>query len=143
MKKPKQVFHAILEDNEDRAERRGGPRRVWIRYRSKLKGVPLEYVRLAALEQVESSKVCKQALQEVEKELQGGRPKVEEMVEPEVANPDPPVLEFSGDEEDESAPVESPPASNLDDVPAQLHRDHRPFFLASLSWSTSAEEGPL
>ncbi|CAE7809264.1 unnamed protein product [Symbiodinium microadriaticum] len=95
MKKLKQVFHAILEDNEDRAERRGGPRRVWICYRSKLKGVPLEYVRLAALEQVESSKVCQQALQEVEKELQGGRPKVEEMVEPEVANPDPPVLEFS------------------------------------------------
>ncbi|CAE7425559.1 psaC, partial [Symbiodinium necroappetens] len=110
-------------------ERRDGAiRRVWIRYRSKLKGVPLEYVRLAALEEVESSRVCQQALQEVEKELQGGRPEVEEMVEPEVTNPDPPLLEFSGDEEEEAPAEPPPPASSLDDVPAQLHRDHSPLY---------------
>ena len=107
-------------------ERRNGAiRRVWVRYRNKLKGLPLAYIRLAALEEVESSRVCREALQEVERELRGGRPQVEEMVEEPSTNPEE-VMEFSGDDEppDRDQP---PPRSHsvLDDVPAQLHRDKK------------------
>ncbi|CAE7373456.1 RE1 [Symbiodinium sp. CCMP2592] len=105
--------------------REGAIKRVWIRYRNKLKGLPLEYVRLAALEEVEASKVCREALQEVEKELQGSRPDIEEMADPEIEEPGLPLMEFSGDEEEEEEDLtlREPAASSLDDVPAQLHRD--------------------
>ncbi|CAE7326527.1 psaC [Symbiodinium sp. CCMP2456] len=113
-------------------ERRGGAiKRVWIRYRNKLKGVPLEYVRLAALEEVESTKVCQEALREVERELEGGRPDVEEMLDDHLEEPTDPLMAFSGDEEtaeEEEAPPdptrEPPrgPGSVLDDLPLQFHR---------------------
>ena len=107
--------------------REGNIRRVWVRYRTKLKGVPLEYIRLAALEEVEATKVCQDALKEVEKELEGGRPDVDEMLDDGPRDPEdlPDIFEFSGDEE---PPVEQPVASALDDVPAQLHRDRRASF---------------
>ena len=112
-------------------ERRGGAiKRVWARYRNKLKGIPLEYVRLAALEEVESTKICQDALREVEKELEGGRPDVEEMVDEEVEEPTDPLFDFSGDEnmeEEDKVPdltVDPPygPGSVLDDLPLQFHR---------------------
>ncbi|CAE7202150.1 RE2, partial [Symbiodinium necroappetens] len=107
--------------------REGNIRRVWVRYRTKLKGVPLEYIRLAALEEVEATKVCQDALKEVEKELEGGRPDVDEMLDDGPRDPEelPDIFEFSGDEEPR---VEQPVASVLDDVPAQLHRDRRASF---------------
>ena len=111
-------------------ERKNGViKRVWARYRNKLKGVPLEFVRLAALEEVEGSRVCQDALREVEKELQGDRPEIEEMIDAEVDDPGN-LLEFSGDEEEEMHPDDLlpsglPPATVLDDVPMQLHRDKR------------------
>eukprot|EP00439_Symbiodinium_sp_Y106_P022212 s3337_g2.t1 len=109
-------------------ERKNGAiKRVWARYRNKLKGIPLEFVRLAALEEVEGSKVCQEALQEVEKELQGDRPNVEEMMDPAIDDPGQ-LLEFSGDEEGPPGPdavLPLPPQSVLDDVPVQLHRDKR------------------
>ena len=107
-------------------ERRDGAiRRVWLRYRNKLKGLPLEYIRLAAAEEVESSQVCQKALKELETELEGGRPEIEEMSEdpPEDADPEP--LEFSDDSDDGAPPPELREASALDDVPVQLHRDKR------------------
>ena len=76
----------------------GSIKGVWIRYRNKLKGVPLEFVRLTALEEVESSKICQAALKEVERELQGARPQIEEM-EGFFEGSDAQVMEFSGDEE--------------------------------------------
>ena len=103
--------------------REGAIKRVWIRYRNKLKGLPLEYVRLAALEEVEASKVCTDALKEVEKELEGGRPEIENMIEDEVEEPTAAVMEFSDDEPEMLDPT---PASVLDDLPMQLHRDKRP-----------------
>ena len=115
--------------------RKGAIRRVWVRYRNKLKGLPLEYIRLAALEEVESSRVCREALQE------GGRPQVDEMVEETSANPED-VMEFSGD--DEPPNEEQPPPRNhsvLGDVPAQLHRDKRvpPRRMGACSWQASGE----
>ena len=102
-------------------ERRDGAiKRVWVRYRNKLKGLPLEYVRLAALEEVEATKVCQEALKEVEKELEGGRPEIENMEEPEIAEPRDRLMEFSDDEE-----PPQPQVSALDDVPMQFHRDTR------------------
>ena len=112
-------------------ERRDGSiKRVWIRYRNKLKGLPLEVLRLAALEEVEASKVCQDALQEVERELDGGRPNVEEIEPEDTEAPQAGMLEFSDDEEpevnDEPPPMhEYDNVSALDDVPAQLHRDKR------------------
>ena len=108
-------------------ERRGGAvKRVWARYRTKLRGVPLEYVRLAALEEVESSKVCAEALKEVEKELTGGRPDIEEMLDDEQVPEDEPLLEFPDDEiEGDEQPDGDGGASALDDLPAQLHREKR------------------
>ena len=118
----------LISGRTARAGKNGVIKRVWVRYRNKLKGVPLEFVRLAALEEVEGSKVCQDALQEVERELQGERPEVEEMLDPAVEDPGN-LMEFSGDEEDEvleDLPPEDPPrASALDDVPIQLHRDKR------------------
>ncbi|CAE7216981.1 psaC [Symbiodinium sp. CCMP2592] len=96
---------------------------------NKLKGVPLEFVRLAALEEVEGSQVCQDALKEVEKELQGERNEVEEMMDAEVEDPGN-LLEFSGDEEEEMHPDAILPSglprpTSLDDVPVQLHRDNK------------------
>ena len=76
----------------------GSIKGVWIRYRNKLKGVPLEFVRLTALDEVESSKICQAALKAVERELQGARPQIEEMEGPSEGS-DAEVMEFSGDEE--------------------------------------------
>ena len=81
----------------------GAVKRVWIRYRHKLRGLPLEHIRLATGDEVESTKVTKEALQDLMKQLQSGRVNVEiaEEGQPrEVANapapPDPryPPMEF-------------------------------------------------
>ena len=40
----------------------GAIKRVWIRYRHKLRGLPLEHVRLATGDEIESTKVTKEAL---------------------------------------------------------------------------------
>ncbi|CAE7756515.1 RE2 [Symbiodinium sp. CCMP2456] len=118
-------------------ERRDGAiRRVWVRYRNKLKGLPLEYIRLAAAEEVESSKVCQKALHELEKELEGGRPEIEEMSD----NPDREEIlepmEFSDDSTEEAAaPPEDQRYSHLDDVPLQFRKDKRE--------SVAAAPGPM
>ena len=75
---------------------------------------------------MEGNRICTAALKEVEKELQGGRPEVEEIVDPAGDAPTEPVMEFSGDEEEEDLTLlESKRVSVLDDVPAQCHRDKR------------------
>ena len=107
-------------------ERRGGSvKRVWVRYRTKLRGVPLEYVRLAALEEVESSKVCAEALKEAG-EGNRGRPEVEEMLDDGDVPEDEPLLEFPEDDPaDQEEPGAEARASALDDLPAQLRREKR------------------
>eukprot|EP00913_Durusdinium_trenchii_P032182 g30134.t1 len=55
----------------------GAVKRVWIRYRHKLRGLPLEHIRLATGDEVESTKVTKEALQDLMKQLQSGRVNVE------------------------------------------------------------------
>ena len=64
----------------------GSIKRDLIRYRNKLKGVPLEYVRLATLEEVESSKIWSSN----ESNHRSRRWRV---------LPKAPIMEFSGDEE--------------------------------------------
>ena len=113
-------------------ERRDGSiRRVWVRYRNKLKGLPLEFIRLAALEEVEASKVCQDALKEVERELEGGRPEIEEIEPAPETNEEQLEPREMSDDEEPDPPDDPPPeglydrVSALDDVPAQLHRDKR------------------
>ena len=53
---------------------------------------------MAALEEVEGSKVCMSAPKQVEKEFNGGRPHVQEMDAEAVDAPAQPVMELSGDE---------------------------------------------
>ena len=51
----------------------GSIKRVWVRYKNKLKGVPLEFVRLAVAEEHEATSITKEALQELAKQLDSGR----------------------------------------------------------------------
>lgn len=51
----------------------GAIKRVWVRYRHKLRGLPLEFVRLAVAEELEASQVAQEALQDLEKQLNEGR----------------------------------------------------------------------
>lgn len=51
----------------------GAIKRVWARYRHKLRGLPLEFVRLAVAEELEASQVAQEALQDLEKQLSEGR----------------------------------------------------------------------
>ena len=111
----------------------GAIKRVWIRYRHKLRGLPLEHVRLATGDEIESTKVTKEALQDLMKKLQSGRvnadivPEDEPVSLPAPVDPDPryPPIEFSDDEQ----PVEDKPVrvedlhratSVLDDIPISV-----------------------
>ena len=108
---------------------------MWIRYRHKLRGLPLEHVRLATGDEIESTNVTKEALQDLMKKLQSGRvnadivPEDEPVPLPAPADPDPryPPVEFSDDEQ----PVEDKPVrvedlhratSVLDDMPISVAR---------------------
>ena len=48
-------------------------KRVWIRYRHKLRGLPLERIRLATGDEIEAAKVTKEALQQLADQLKQGR----------------------------------------------------------------------
>ncbi|CAK9117104.1 unnamed protein product [Durusdinium trenchii] len=111
----------------------GAIKRVWIRYRHKLRGLPLEHVRLATGDEIESTKVTKEALQDLMKKLQSGRvnadiaPEDEPVHLPTPADPDPryPPMEFSDDEqpaEDKPVRVEDlhRATSVLDDIPISV-----------------------
>ena len=49
------------------------PTRVWVRIRSRVRGVPLERIRLATTEEIVSSQFVTEALEEVQKELTSGK----------------------------------------------------------------------
>ena len=112
----------------------GAVKRVWIRYRHKLRGLPLKHIRLATGDEMESTKVTKEALQDLMKQLHSGRVNVdiaEETQTPAVSNtpapPDPryPPMEFSDDEqpaEDKPVRVEDlhRATSVLDDMPISV-----------------------
>ena len=118
----------------------GAIKRVWLRYRHKLKGVPLEYVRLAAPEEQEVSETVKEALHDLEQQLNSGRVNAEEdpgqagfdaPERPDIAprvSPQYPPVEYSDEEmqPDDPKPVTEEElrrsTSVLDDVPFQLHR---------------------
>lgn len=51
----------------------GAIKKVWIRYQNNLKGVPLEFVRLAVAEEQEASAVSARALKDLEKQMSSGR----------------------------------------------------------------------
>lgn len=77
---------------------------VWalLRYRNKLKGLPLEYIRMATVDEMEATKVTKEALQDLAKQLSSGRVNAnvlgdEEVAEPPTHHPDDryPHMEFS------------------------------------------------
>eukprot|EP00435_Cladocopium_sp_Y103_P008686 s1575_g2.t1 len=51
----------------------GAIKRVWVRYQNKLKGMPLEFVRMTVPEEMEATKITKEALDELAKQLQDGR----------------------------------------------------------------------
>ena len=51
----------------------GAVKRVWLRYQNKLKGMPLEFIRLAVVEEQEVANIAREALEELEKQLESGR----------------------------------------------------------------------
>ena len=57
----------------------GAIKRVWVRYQNKLKGMPLEFIRLAVVEEQEASSIAKEALEDMEKQLAEGRVNAEEV----------------------------------------------------------------
>ena len=56
----------------------GAVKRVWLRYQNKLKGMPLEYVRLAVVEEQEAADIARESLMELEKQLETGRVNAEQ-----------------------------------------------------------------
>ena len=61
----------------------GAIKRVWVRYRHKLRGLPLEFVRLAVAEELEASQIAKEALLDLEQQLNEGRVNAEVLQAPE------------------------------------------------------------
>eukprot|EP00435_Cladocopium_sp_Y103_P046235 s919_g13.t1 len=51
----------------------GAVKRVWLRYQNKLKGMPLEYIRMAVVEEQEATSIAREALKDMEKQLVEGR----------------------------------------------------------------------
>ena len=51
----------------------GAVKRVWLRYQNKLKGMPLEFIRLAVVEEQEVANIAREVLEELEKQLESGR----------------------------------------------------------------------
>ena len=118
-------------------------RRVWVRYRHKLKGLPLEYVRLAVAEEQEASTVVAEALQDLEKQLQEGRVNAEDTPQAGFDAPEHPEIppkidpryperhimsdDLFEDDDDEDITEEAArkAASVLDDVPISIHQRHR------------------
>ena len=116
----------------------GAIKRVWIRYRHKLKGLPLEHIRLATGDEIEATKVTKEALQELANQLKSGRVNAElipthgEGEQPAAqAAPAPaldpryPVMNLSDDEQQPSDDDVGPEAlkkatSVLDDLPMSV-----------------------
>ena len=94
-------------------------------YRNKLKGLPLEFVRLAVAEEMEAQNIAIEAFEDIEKELKEGRQKARITPDvPQVTDKNYPVMEFSDDEEprhvDDNEGGRA--ASALDDVPMSLHK---------------------
>ena len=120
----------------------GSIKRVWVRYRHKLKGLPLEYVRLAVAEEQEASTVVAEALQDLEKQLQEGRVNAEDTPQAGLDAPEhpeiPPKIDPNfperhmsddafedDDDEDFTEEAARKATSVLDDVPISIHQRHR------------------
>lgn len=131
----------------------GAIKRVWVRYRHKLKGLPLEYIRLAVAEEQEASTVVAEALEDLEKQLQEGRVNAEDFPQPQAGfdaperpdipakiDPDYPERHMSEDLDDEDVPTEAQlrgSASVLDDVPLSVHQRYQGTSRAAASASAS------
>ena len=76
----------------------GAIKRVWVRWRNKLRGFPLKFVRLATVDELQSTEITVEAMREMEEELRKGRLEATVWTPPQ---PDPewPVQEFSDEEE--------------------------------------------
>ena len=102
----------------------GAIKRVWVRYRNKLKGLPLEFIRLAVAEEVQAQDINMEAFRDMENQLQLGRT-VEIHAPPKTADDGPqhkdanyPVIEFSDEEHPEHPDAKK--ARLLDDVPLAM-----------------------
>lgn len=130
------------------SRRHGAIKRVWVRYRNKLKGMPLEFVRMTVAEEQEAQ-IAKAALEELEEQIRTGRANAEKVSsssssssstssdeekndkKPTSSSQDAPieeqqVWEFSDEELEASDPIPEQQvrqsASCLDDLPMALHR---------------------
>jgi hypothetical protein len=61
------------------SRRHGAIKRVWVRYRNKLKGMPLEFVRMTVAEEQEAAQIAKAALEELEEQIRTGRANAEKV----------------------------------------------------------------
>ena len=116
----------------------GSIKRVWVRYRHKLKGLPLEYIRLAVPEEQEASTVVAEALQDLEKQLQEGRVNAEDTPQagldaperpdiPTKIDPNCPEVDLSDSMEDEMPTEQNIKAATsvLDDVPFTIYQKQK------------------
>ena len=51
----------------------GAIKRVWVRYQNKLRGMPLEHVRLAVAEEMEATQITLEAMKDMERQINEGR----------------------------------------------------------------------
>ena len=80
----------------------GAIKRVWVRWRNKLRGFPLEFVRLATTEELQSTEITVEAMKQMESELCGGRVAADVWTAPK-PDPDWPLKEFSDEAEESSS----------------------------------------
>eukprot|EP00435_Cladocopium_sp_Y103_P022595 s3351_g5.t1 len=109
----------------------GAVKRVWVRYRTKLKGLPLEFIRLAVTDEIQAQDISMEAFKDLEKDVdfraKSRMLDVEVYAHPQVTDKQYPVMEFSDEEppphpDQAAAAASSSPAALLDDVPLQLRR---------------------
>ena len=100
----------------------GAVKRVWVRYRNKLKGFPLEFIRLAVAEEIQAQDINMEAFKDMEEQITMGRVvEVSVPSPPQITDPKYQIMEFS-DEEHPPHADDRPAASSLDDVPISVHQ---------------------
>ena len=131
----------------------GAIKRAWLRYRHKLKGLPLEYVRMATVDEMEATRVTKEALQDLAKQLSSGRVNAD-ILEDDIPEQPPeyqpdgryPQMEFSDEEDSPEAPVGPDElrkaTSVLDDVPMSVAQGVQSGRHSAPDRSTRRRVGP-
>ena len=100
----------------------GAIKRVWVRYRNKLKGFPLEFIRLAVAEEIQAQDINMEAFKDMEQQIDTGRVvQVTVPDPPQITDPKYQIMEFSDEEHPEHQDAKLG-ASSLDDVPISVHQ---------------------